>query len=119
MSEPAPFITITLRALNVVQGELRVILRACPKYKLGAYYVGQLKIMNTWFKVKAIHVLSTAGGRAWMASVDELDEKLRLLELNDFPRPTQINIAPHGQPEQLCDFVVVIHPFSESGSDSE
>ena len=87
-----------------------VKLTACPAYKRGAYYVGRVDVAGRPFKVKAICVQSTAGGRAWLAWDERLEKKLELHSLGDSNRrSTEINIGP-----TKGEYIVVIHPLSEN-----
>ncbi len=95
---------------------LNVTLKACPEYKSGAYYVGRIIVGGTTFKVKAICVQSTAGGRGWLAWDERLEKKLEVLSVGDSNRrPVMLDITAHGAPRPVeGEYLVCIHPCSES-----
>lgn len=91
-----------------------VHLKACPKYKSGAYYVGRMTVGGTEFKVKAIIVQSTAGGRGWYSWDERLEDKLERHCLGDSnPRSVNVKLSRDGEPELIADAIVIIHPMSE------
>ncbi|MFA6132501.1 MAG: hypothetical protein WC869_00640 [Phycisphaerae bacterium] len=111
--------TLNISALDGPDIDLTVTLKACPKYKLGAYYTGRLIVGGVTFKVKAICVCSTAGGRAWMAWDEKLDDRLGILQVGDNNRrAVTLDITPPGgTTPEAGNYIVCIHPRSDSDSD--
>jgi len=102
--------TVHIR-LHSQQFGLPVTLKACPKYKRGAYYVGRIKIGTTEFKVKAICLVSCAGGRSWAAWDERLDKKLEKYDVcSSMALPVQITIGLG----VVGDYFIIIHPCGES-----
>jgi len=109
-------VNLSIGAINGPDIDLNVTLKACPDYELGAYYVGRIIVGGKRFKVKAICVQSTAGGRGWVAWGEKLEKKLEVLSVGDSNRrAVELDITPPGATERVQgQYIVCIHPLSES-----